>query len=149
MIKLIDKIMSKNVIVLDENTNIIKISKTMKENDIGIIPISRNKKIIGVLTDRDIVTKVLANNDEKIKNYITKKIVKINVDSDINKALEIMKKNKIKRLLVEKNNKLVGILSISDLLYYQNEKILETFKNIYTIDKNSDEYHVEIDEFEL
>ncbi len=141
--------MSKNVIVLDENTNIIKISKTMKENDIGIIPISRNKKIIGVLTDRDIVTKVLANNDEKIKNYITKKIVKINVDSDINEALEIMKKNKIKRLLVEKNNKLVGILSISDLLYYQNEKILETFKNIYTIDKNSDEYHVEIDEFEL
>lgn len=84
--------MSKNVIVLDENTNIIKISKTMKENDIGIIPISRNKKIIGVLTDRDIVTKVLANNDEKIKNYITKKIVKINVDSDINEALEIMKK---------------------------------------------------------
>ena len=149
MIKLIDKIMSKNVIVLDENTNIIKISKTMKENDIGIIPISRNKKIIGVLTDRDIVTKVLANNDEKIKNYITKKIVKINVDSDINEALEIMKKNKIKRLLVEKNNKLVGILSISDLLYYQNEKILETFKNIYTIDKNNDEYHVEIDEFEL
>ncbi len=141
--------MSKNVIVLDENTNIIKISKTMKENDIGIIPISRNKKIIGVLTDRDIVTKVLANNDEKIKNYITKKIVKINVDSDINEALEIMKKNKIKRLLVEKNNKLVGILSISDLLYYQNEKILETFKNIYTIDKNNDEYHVEIDEFEL
>lgn len=141
--------MSKNVIVLDENTNIIKIAKTMKENDIGIIPISRNKKIIGVLTDRDIVTKVLANNDEKIKNYITKKIVKINVDSDINEALEIMKKNKIKRLLVEKNNKLVGILSISDLLYYQNEKILETFKNIYTIDKNSDEYHVEIDEFEL
>lgn len=146
---MIDKIMSKNVIVLDENTNIIKIAKTMKENDIGIIPISRNKKIIGVLTDRDIVTKVLANNDEKIKNYITKKIVKINVDSDINEALEIMKKNKIKRLLVEKNNKLVGILSISDLLYYQNEKILETFKNIYTIDKNSDEYHVEIDEFEL
>ena len=141
--------MSKNVIVLDENTNIIKISKTMKENDIGIIPISRNKKIIGVLTDRDIVTKVLANNDEKIKNYITKKIVKINVDSDINEALEIMKKNKIKRLLVEKNNKLVGILSISDLLNYQNEKILETFKNIYTIDKNNDEYHVEIDEFEL
>ena len=141
--------MSKNVIVLDENTNIIKISKTMKENDIGIIPISRNKKIIGVLTDRDIVTKVLANNDEKIKNYITKKIVKINVDSDINEALEIMKKNKIKRLLVEKNNKLVGILSISDLLYYQNEKILETSKNIYTIDKNNDEYHVEIDEFEL
>ena len=141
--------MSKNVIVLDENTNIIKISKTMKENDIGIIPISRNKKIIGVLTDRDIVTKVLANNDEKIKNYITKKIVKINVDSDINEDLEIMKKNKIKRLLVEKNNKLVGILSISDLLYYQNEKILETFKNIYTIDKNNDEYHVEIDEFEL
>ena len=141
--------MSKNVIVLDENTNIIKISKTMKENDIGIIPISRNKKIIGVLTDRDIVTKVLANNDEKIKNYITKKIVKINVDSDINEALEIMKKNKIKRLLVEKNNKLVGILSIFDLLYYQNEKILETFKNIYTIDKNNDEYHVEIDEFEL
>ena len=88
--------MSKNVIVLDENTNIIKISKTMKENDIGIIPISRNKKIIGVLTDRDIVTKVLANNDEKIKNYITKKIVKINVDSDINEALEIMKKIKLK-----------------------------------------------------
>ena len=141
--------MSKNVIVLDENTNIIKISKTMKENDIGIIPISRNKKIIGVLTDRDIVTKVLANNDEKIKSYIKTKIVKINVDSDIKKDLEIMKKNKIKRLLVEKNNKLVGILSISDLLYYQNEKILETFKNIYTIDKNSDEYHVEIDEFEL
>lgn len=146
---MIENIMSKNVIVLDENTNIIEVAKTMKENDIGFIPISKGNKIIGVLTDRDIVTKILANNDNKIKNYITKKIIKINIKSNIIDALEKMKTHKIKRLLVEKDNKLVGVLSISDLLNLQENELLKTIKSIYAINRNSDEYHVKIDEFEL
>ena len=92
----IKDIMSKNLIVKDINTNIYEISKTMKEYDIGFIPISKNNTIIGVLTDRDIVTKILANNDNKINGYINNKIITININKSIDDIINLMgnKKNK-------------------------------------------------------
>lgn len=141
--------MSKNLIVLNDSS-LEDIAKAMKRYDVGMVIIKENNKIKGIITDRDIVTKILANKDNKIKEYLTTNLVSIDINSDINEAIDLMKKHKIKRLLVKKNNKLVGVLSLSDLLNtVDNNILIETYKTIFSINRNTDKYLTDIDEFEL
>lgn len=142
--------MSKDLIVLDINTSLNEIAKTMKEKDIGFIPIRENKRIIGVITDRDIVVKVLANEDNKINGYINRNLIKININESIEKAIEMMGSNKVKRLLVEKDNRLVGVLSLSDIINNVNSDLVyDNIKKIFEIYRNTDEYITKVNEFEL
>lgn len=146
---MIEKIMSKNLIVLNDS-NLEDIAKAMKRYDVGMVIINENNKIKGIITDRDIVIKILANKDNKIKEYLTTNLVSIDINSDMNEAIDLMKKHKIKRLLVKKNNKLVGVLSLSDLLNtVDNSILIETYKTIFSINRNTDKYLTDIDEFEL
>lgn len=139
--------MCKDLIIVDISTNIEEVAKIMKEYDIGFVPVSKNNKIVGVLTDRDIVIKILANKDNKIENYLSKPI-SIDVNSDIKESLELMRKYKIKRLLVSDNNKLIGVITLSDLLN-TDINLLETIKEIFEINRNSDTYTTKINEFYL
>ena len=142
--------MSKDLVVLDINSTITEIAKIMKEKDIGFIPINEDNKIIGIITDRDIVVKILANDDNKIKDYINRNLIKINVNESIERAIELMGNNKVKRLLVEDNNKLVGVLSLSDILNNLNSDLVyNNIKKIFEIYRNTDEYITKINEFEL
>ena len=146
---MIEKIMSKNLIILNDSS-LEDIAKAMKRYDVGMLIINENNKIKGIITDRDIVTKILANKDNKIKEYLTTNLVSIDINSDIKEAIDLMKKHKIKRLLVKKNNKLVGVLSLSDLLNtVDNNILIETYKTIFSINRNTDKYLTDIDEFEL
>lgn len=147
---MIEKIMSKNLIILDSKSSLENIAKTMKKYDVGMIIISDKNKIKGLITDRDIVTKILANKDNKIKEYLNTNIVSIDINSDLKEAIDLMKKHKIKRLLVKKDNKLVGVLSLSDLLNTVDKNILiEAYKTIFSINRNTDKYLTDINEFEL
>ncbi len=142
-----NNLISKNLIVVDSKSNIYEVADTMKRYDVGFVPVSDNNKIVGVLTDRDIVTKIVANKDELIESYISKPI-SIDLNDSIEDALKLMSKHKIKRLLVSSDNKLVGILSISDLLNTDCNYI-EAIKEIFEINKNDDTYITKVDEFYL
>lgn len=144
-------IMTSSMIVVDKNRDIFDIAKIMKENDIGFIPISDRQKIIGVITDRDIVVKVLANKDTKINNYISKDIITCNVEDNIDTILTIMAKNKVKRLLVVDDKKVVGIISLSDILNINcsNQDKIISIQSIWSISKNDQSHNLEIDEFYL
>jgi CBS domain-containing protein len=139
--------MSKDLIIVDINTKVDQISKIMKNYDIGFVPVSKDNKIVGVLTDRDIVVRILANNDSKIEGYLSSPI-SIDVNKSLVDALKLMKDKKIKRLLVSDNNKLVGIISLSDILA-TDINILSALKEIFEINKNSDTYITKINEFYL
>ena len=150
----IKEIMSKNIITCSKDESLLKASNLMKKNDIGFLPISDNKKIIGVITDRDIVIKALSNKEDysnPINDYINKNIITIDVNSNIQDTLKTMGDNKIKRLIVKENNKVVGIISFSDIINskYNESSLFDTLKSIYTItDKNNNET-IEIDDFYL
>ena len=145
----IDELMSKKIIVIEKDKGIIAAAQKMKEFDIGFLPVVEKQKVIGVITDRDIVIRGISNNnDELLENSMTKNIISINSSSDINELLELMKQEKIKRVIVEKDNKMVGIISLSDLLN-TNIDVIDTIKTINIISKNTDVYKTEIDEFYL
>lgn len=112
-------ILSKNLIICSNDINVINISNIIKKYNIGFIPIEKNKKIIEVITDRDIVINIISNkinNDSSIKNYVNNKIIHIEENSSIDKCLNIMKKNKVKRLIVVNKEKIIGVISLSDKL---------------------------------
>lgn len=147
----IEDIMSKSLITCEIDNTIHQISKKMKLYDIGFIPITEHHNIVGIITDRDIVVEMISNYDHDIKNYIKKDIISINKNQSIDYALDLMGQNKIKRLLVTNKKRVVGILSLSDILSHSSDsnQLLETIKKIYAIEKNTDEYEPEVDEFYL
>lgn len=144
-------IMTEYLITSEIDSSIHQIAQKMKEFDIGFMIITNNHKIEGIITDRDIVIEMIANYDHKVKDYIKKNIETIDENKTVENALDIMKNKKIKRLIVTNKNKAVGVLSISDILnkVEEKDKIIETFKSIYEIQKNTDLYKTEIDEFYL
>lgn len=144
--------MSRNLIIMNDNTSISEVARIMKEKDIGFIPISNDNKIIGVITDRDIVVNAISNKcslDTPVKEYATKNVISVNIDDNVSKILNVMRKNKVKRVLVNDEHKLVGIVSFSDILNNNEFDILNTMKEIWSIKRNNDRYETEIDEFYL
>lgn len=145
------ELMNQQVITIDKTATIIDAAKKMQEFDIGFLPVIFEKQVVGVLTDRDLVLRGLTNHDPKIESVMTKDLITIPSDCSIEEALILMRKQKIKRILVEEEKRLVGIISISDFLRkgIAKEELLETIESIYEISRTTDYYPTEIDEFYL
>ena len=149
----IKDIMSKNIITSNINDDISIIANKMRNYDIGFIPIIDKNHIIGIITDRDIACRIFNNEDPEgdITEYMSRDIISTDIDSSIPEALNLMKKHRIKRIIIKEQEKIVGILSISDILpinEYKNETY-ETIKEIWKIGPNKHKYETEIDEFYL
>lgn len=148
----IKEVVNKNIVVGDVNDSIVEIATIMKKNNIGFLPIKNNKKIVGVITDRDIVINCISNNcnnNDNIEGYINKNIVHIDWNREISDTLNIMAREKIKRILVSNNMKLVGILSLSDIITKEEQKTMETIKTIWKLKDNNRNMEPEIDEYYL
>jgi len=117
---------------------------------VGFLPIVKRKKIVGTITDRDIVINNTYDKHKKIDYLISNNVKSIEKDMTLEEGLEIMSEYKIKRLIVTDNKKVVGILSLSDIVgKINNDKFVNVFKSIYEIDKNENDFEEEIDEFYL
>jgi len=149
---MIKDIMTYKIISGNIDSSFKDISILMKENNIGFIPIKENNKYIGVITDRDVCLAIqnINNVNDSIKSYITNNIIYIDINNDISDALKVMSNNKVKRLLVKEKDNIIGILSLSDILNYTNNKnIINTYKTIFYIHNNNHSSIAEIDEFYL
>lgn len=149
---MINEIMSKKIIYGNIDSSIKDISILMKKHNIGFIPIKDKDKWVGVISDRDICLACsnIKNTDESINSYMSKNLICIDINSDIESALEIMSKEKVKRLLVKEKDNIIGVISLSDILMYtNNNNVLTTIKTIFYIHDNDFNGSAEIDEFYL
>lgn len=109
----------KNIVQATPETNLQQIAELMNQNHVGCIPVCQEEQVVGLVTDRDIVTRAIAGKldccNTKVSDIMNTKIIKTTPDTDIDEAVETMKKNQIRRLPVIENNKIVGILSIGDI----------------------------------
>ena len=91
----------------------------MKQLDIGVIPVVQEGELLGLVTDRDLVLRVLAERKDgtevKLSDILTKSPVTVTPDMQLSAAREIMAEHRVRRLPVMKDRELVGILSIGDL----------------------------------
>lgn len=91
----------------------------MKQLDIGVVPVAENGKLIGLVTDRDIVLRVVAAREDpdevKLGDILTKSPVTVTPDMKLAEARDMMAEHRIRRLPVMKGDELVGILSLGDV----------------------------------
>lgn len=148
----IKEIFNKGIISADINSSIRDVANLMKKHNIGFIPITNKNKLVGVITDRDIVIKAIANNcecNQNIEDYINKNIIKVDYNREITDAIHLMKTNKIKRIIVADGDHFVGILSLSDIVKTNEKEVLDAIKTIWKIDDKNRLKDAQIDEFYL
>jgi CBS domain-containing protein len=105
---------------LSPDTPLPKLAKMMRNQDIGAIPIGENDRLIGMVTDRDIVCRAVAKGKDPSKltarDVMTKGISYCQSDHELEEALGVMEKQKIRRLpVIDENKRLVGMLSLGDI----------------------------------
>ncbi|MDP8011402.1 MAG: cyclic nucleotide-binding/CBS domain-containing protein [Thermoplasmata archaeon] len=116
----VSEVMSKNPLIMDISTKLIDAVKTMVDRGISTIIVSEHSKPVGIVTDRDIIVKVVARNlDPNLINLgeiMSSPLMIISVDEDLEKAAYIMSKKKIRKLPVLEKNRIMGILSENDIV---------------------------------
>lgn len=115
----ISEIMTRDVTVARPEETIRDVARRMSELDTGVIPVCDGRKVQGVITDRDIVLRVVAeggNADAPVSQYMTSG-VEYAVDTDsVDDVVERMADQQIRRMIVvDKDKDLVGIVSIGDI----------------------------------
>ncbi|NOU84987.1 CBS domain-containing protein [Paenibacillus sp. LMG 31460] len=116
--KTVRDIMSKDCVTVTLQDNVYEIALKMKNHDIGFVAVVEGKKLIGVVTDRDLVVRGYAekhSGSTAVDKVITKDIATITPDTSVDEAAKIMAKDQIRRLPVVENGELVGIVAIGDL----------------------------------
>lgn len=100
--------------------SLAEVAAKMREYDIGAIPIGENDRLIGMVTDRDIVVKALANGADisslTARDVMTEGIIYCRADEDLGDALRIMEEHKVRRLpVIDENKRMIGMLGIGDV----------------------------------
>ena len=111
----------RKAIIIDDHVLLKEAAKIMANKNIGSLIIINNNKIKGILTEKDVIKNV-ANLNSPVKKIMSKKVVEIAPETSIEEAINQMIENKVKRLPVVQDKKLVGIVTTTDVLaHYEGD----------------------------
>ena len=133
---LVRDIMEKNVITIEYNKNTLDAARLLKEKEISFLVIIEENLPIGILSERDLARKIVAEDkiasSVPLEDIMSKKFRWVNPDNLIEEAVQKMVNNNIRRLLVLENEKLVGVITQTDLTNFLRSKLLinGTIENI-------------------
>lgn len=133
---LVKDIMQKNVITIQEDKTALDAAKMIAEKDISFLVIIKDEKPIGVITERDFVRKIAAEDKNAsqvpLSEIMSYKFRWVEPSTDIEDAVQKMLNHNIRRLIVLENEKLVGVITQTDLADFLRSKLLieGTVKNI-------------------
>lgn len=107
---------------VEADTPVSEIAARMAKDDIGAVPIGKDDKLVGMITDRDLATRVVAKGRNakttKAEDVMTKGIVYCRTEETVEDAVHLMDQKKIRRLPVLNDKKrLVGMLSLGDVAH--------------------------------
>jgi CBS domain-containing protein len=113
-------VMTSNPCTIDADKSVAYAAKMMREEDVGLAPIVEGDRLVGMLTDRDITVRVVADGKDpeqvRVKEVASSQLVTVNPQQDLDEALRIMAKNQVRRLpVVEEDGRLVGVVAQADI----------------------------------
>ncbi|MDF2676477.1 MAG: yhcV [Bacillota bacterium] len=112
-------IMTSDIASLNSSDSIQKAAKLMAQYNIGSVPICENKQVVGIVTDRDIALRSVADgkdvNQQKVGDIMTKDVVTGSPSMNVHEAAKLMSDKQIRRIPVVQNNSLVGMVSLGDI----------------------------------
>jgi CBS domain-containing protein len=118
-----NEVMTKNPVCCLPNDTVSKVAELMKRKDIGPVPIiesEQTKRLVGIVTDRDLTLKIVAEGRDpkstKAEEVMTRKIVTCRAEDDLQNALDAMSEYKLRRIpVIDKNDGIVGIIAQADV----------------------------------
>jgi CBS domain-containing protein len=135
-----NEVMTKDPVYCLPNDAVARAAQLMKKENIGPIPVIENeqtKKLVGIVTDRDLALKVVADGRDpkvtKVEEVMTREVVTCRPEDDLQKALDAMSEHQLRRIpVVDDGNKLVGIIAQADVATRVNQpqKTAETVEGI-------------------
>ena len=133
-------IMQKNVITIQEDKSALDASKLISEKDISFLVIVKDDKPIGVITEKDFVRKIAAQDKQSslipLSEIMSYKFRWVEPSTEIEDAVQKMLNHNIRRLIVLEDEKLVGVITQTDLTDFLRSKLLieGTVKNIGSVE---------------
>jgi CBS domain-containing protein len=132
----VKRAMHKGAMWISPDTPLLEIAKTMEEHDIGALPVGENDRLIGMVTDRDIVCRAVARAADlsklKARDVMTKGITYCREEHEIQEALDLMEKHKVRRLpVINASKRMVGILSLGDVSHASTQEL--TFEMVKAV----------------
>jgi len=135
----ISRLMSKNVIIAEQNQNVYWICKLLSQNNVGCLIVVNDldeKKPVGIVTESDIVKTIgkldLHQLQVPIKNHMSHSVITMPVSGTVTDAMRIMCEKRVRRIVIIENDKMVGIVTDKDLLKFMidNKDVLSEFMTL-------------------
>ena len=113
-------VMTANPTCVSEKDTVRDAARIMAKQDTGVVPVVNGKKVVGIITDRDIVVRLVAEgkdaNSAKVVDAMSKQIKSIREDAGVDEALQLMSSAQVRRIpVVNASDELVGIVSMGDI----------------------------------
>ncbi len=115
---LVSEVMSRDVVTIKKDTTLKKAAETMMKYGIGSLLVLEGTKLVGLITESDVVKSMAQDKKPEhtlVEDLMAKKLVTVEPDEKLENAVNMMVKNKIKKLPVLENGKIKGILSVTDI----------------------------------
>jgi CBS domain-containing protein len=119
--------MSRDVRIAMPDESIRNAARLMAELDAGVLPVGEGDKLIGVITDRDIAVRAVALGKEPsthVREVMSQEVLYCYEDQDLPAVAKNMAEQQVRRLpVVNRDKRLVGIISLSDIAHHENARI--------------------------
>ena len=116
------------------NATVIDAIQLMDEKNVGALPVVDNKTLVGIVSERDYTRKVIvqgrSSKDTPVSDIMTKKLLTVNPGDSVAECMRIMTEKRVRHLPVLEGTKLVGILSIGDVVNWLMSALKETIDNL-------------------
>jgi CBS domain-containing protein len=102
-----------------ESTSVQEAARLMKEQDVGSLPVVEDERLVGIVTDRDIVVRGIAERSDvsslSVKDVASHELTTVEPNQDLDEALRLMAREQVRRLPVVEDGRLVGMLAQADV----------------------------------
>ncbi len=119
-------VMTHDPVTVGETTSVVEAARLMRDENIGSVPVVEGGRLVGVVTDRDLAVRVLAEGrgaDTAVAEVASRELVTIDPQQDVDEALRLMAVHQLRRLPVcEEDGRLVGIVAQADLARVEPER---------------------------
>ncbi len=119
--------MIESVITIDSDASVMKAVKIMNEHEIGCLVVTRRRRAVGIITERDLLKRVLFKTKNprrtKVREIMTKPLIVGLPDMDLEEATKLMFKKRIKKLPVVDHGRLLGLITLTDVARFQPQMI--------------------------
>jgi CBS domain-containing protein len=131
--------MTENPRSIGAGASVVEAAQLMREAHVGSLPITDGDQLVGMLTDRDITMRVVAEAADRmgasVGDVSSRDLITVEPDRDLDEALQLMARHQVRRLPVVENGRLVGIVAQADIALSENEN---TGKLVEAISEPSD-----------